>query len=303
MGEKTYINIHQFEQDCEILANKVNAVAETLHIAGIYGIPRGGNLVAMALSQRLDLPMLDCVAKSLGKILVVDDLVDSGKTMKVFAEQGLPTAALYVKPHSPRPTFYTREIDGWVDYFYEKPESDRETLITRMLETIGENPNREGLLDTPKRVVRMWEEIYSGYKQDPEELFKASFASDDDEMVIVKDIPFYSMCEHHMVPFTGKAHIGYLPVGRVIGLSKLARLVDLFARRLQIQEQMTEQIAGSIVQYLKPKGVMVCIEAEHLCMAMRGVKKPNCRTITSVTRGAFRDNLAARQEFLMLIGR
>ena len=175
-------------------------------------------------------------------------------------------------------------------------------IVVQMLRVIGEDPDREGLLDTPKRVVKSWAEIFGGYKEDPAEILSTVFEDGAcDEMVVLKNIEFNSMCEHHMLPFIGKAHIGYLPNGKVVGLSKLARLVDCFARRLQIQEKMTTQIAQSIQEKLNPKGVAVVIEAHHQCMSCRGVKKKNTTMITSSMLGAYRENPAARAEFLSLV--
>ena len=178
-----------------------------------------------------------------------------------------------------------------------------EQAIRLLLEGIGEDPDREGLLETPQRVARMYEEICSGMKEDAAELFECSFDEGHREMVLVKDIPFYSLCEHHMVPFFGMAHIAYLPgkSGRICGLSKIARLVDIFAKRLQVQERMTAQIANTLVEQLEPDGVIVVIEAEHLCMAMRGAKKPGSKTITSAVRGAFEAAQKTRDEALTLI--
>lgn len=180
----------------------------------------------------------------------------------------------------------------------------RASLIRELLRTIfGEDPNREGLEDTPKRVSKMYEEIFGGYKQDPKAILSTTFEDPShQEMVIVKDIPFYSHCEHHMVPFFGMAHIAYIPNGRVVGLSKLARLTECFAKRLQIQERLTSQIADAIDETLSPLGVAVVIQAEHLCMAMRGIKKPGSNTVTSALRGVFRDNTNnARAEFMSLL--
>jgi GTP cyclohydrolase I len=175
--------------------------------------------------------------------------------------------------------------------------------VRLILEGVGEDPNREGLLDTPQRVARMYEEILSGLDKDPTELFEKSFGENHTEMVLVKDIPFYSLCEHHLVPFFGMAHVGYIPgkEGRVCGLSKLARLVDLFAHRPQMQERLTSQIADTLVECLEPQGVIVVIEAEHLCMSMRGVQKPGSKTTTSAVRGAFKDSQRTRAEALSLI--
>ncbi|MDR0500191.1 MAG: GTP cyclohydrolase I FolE [Coriobacteriales bacterium] len=178
-----------------------------------------------------------------------------------------------------------------------------EAGVRLILEGIGEDINREGLLDTPMRVARMYEEVCSGIACDPKEYFQTSFGENHHEMVLVKDMPFYSLCEHHMVPFFGMAHVAYLPGkdGRICGLSKLARLVDAYSRRLQVQERLTTQIAQTLVEQLSPRGVIVVIEAEHLCMSMRGVKKPGSKTITSAVRGMFESSQKTRNEALSLI--
>ena len=162
--------------------------------------------------------------------------------------------------------------------------------VRLLLEGIGEDPERIGLKDTPERVARMWQELAAGMEQTAEEPLSRVFPVESGEMVLEKDITFYSTCEHHLMPFYGKAHVAYVPDGRVVGLSKLARTVEVFARRLQIQEQMTGQIADAMMEFLAPKGVMVVIEAEHTCMTMRGVKKPGSQTVTTVTRGEFKKN-------------
>ncbi len=179
-----------------------------------------------------------------------------------------------------------------------------EVAVTQMLHAFGENPERKGLLRTPERVAKMYTELLSGYRVDPNKVINdALFEVTYDEMVIVRDIEFYSMCEHHMLPFMGRAHVAYLPSGRVIGLSKIPRIVDVFAHRLQVQERMTRQIADFINDALQPKGVAVVVEALHLCTMMRGVKKQNARMTTSAVHGAFRRSLATRQEFLDNISR
>jgi GTP cyclohydrolase I len=174
--------------------------------------------------------------------------------------------------------------------------------ISTILDAVGEDPSRSGIAETPSRVARMYDELLSGYKTDPVELLNnALFDVEYDEMVIVKDIDFYSMCEHHMLPFYGHASVGYLPEDKVIGLSKIPRLVDMFARRLQVQERMTQQIASFLEDLIKPRGVAVVVEASHLCAAMRGVKKQRTRMVTSAMLGAFRDNPSTRGEFMMHI--
>ncbi|MFZ0534320.1 MAG: GTP cyclohydrolase I FolE [Anaerolineales bacterium] len=179
-----------------------------------------------------------------------------------------------------------------------------ENAITQMLTAFGENPTRKGLLRTPERVARMYTELLAGYRVDPINIVNdALFEVTYDEMVIVRDIEFYSMCEHHLLPFMGRAHVAYLPSGRVIGLSKIPRIVDVFAHRLQVQERMTRQIADFINDALMPKGVGVVVEALHLCTMMRGVKKHNARMTTSAVHGAFRRSIATRQEFFDNISR
>jgi len=175
--------------------------------------------------------------------------------------------------------------------------------VSEILIAIGEDPERDGLVATPERVASMYEELFSGLQDDPARHLEVTFAAEHDEMVMVRDIPFASLCEHHLVPFLGKAHVAYIPAedGRITGLSKLARLVDGFARRLQVQERMTTQIADAIASVLSPRGVLVVIEAEHLCMSMRGVKKPGTVTVTSSVRGLFRSDVATRAEAMQFI--
>lgn len=177
-----------------------------------------------------------------------------------------------------------------------------EEAVKMILEAIGENPGREGLIDTPKRVANMYEEIFSGLDCNPKEFLEVFFTEYHDELVLVKDIPLYSMCEHHLLPFYGKAHVAYIPKGgKVIGISKLARVAEGYARRPQLQERLTSQIADCIKDTLKPYGVMVVIEAEHMCMTMRGIRKPGALTVTSAVRGIFETRSETRAELLSLI--
>ena len=177
-----------------------------------------------------------------------------------------------------------------------------ESAVREILLAVGEDPDRDGLQGTPARVARAYEEAFKGLRQDPAELLGTTFDIGHQELVLVRDVPFYSMCEHHLVPFYGNAHIGYIPSpeGKVTGLSKLARLVDIFAKRPQIQEQLTTQVVDALMEYLQPQGAIVVVEAEHLCMSMRGVSKPGAKTITSAVRGALR-NAATRSEAMSLI--
>jgi len=174
--------------------------------------------------------------------------------------------------------------------------------VLEILLAIGEDPEREGLKHTPERVAEMYQEILCGMRVNPAEVLGVGFEEDHQEMVLLKDIPFYSICEHHLLPFHGKAHIGYIPSGRVVGISKLARVVEILARRPQLQERLTSQIADCIMENVKPYGVGVVIEAEHLCMTMRGIRKPGSIVVTSANRGIFRTRQETRAEFLSLIG-
>ncbi|MBE6048076.1 MAG: GTP cyclohydrolase I FolE [Clostridium sp.] len=173
--------------------------------------------------------------------------------------------------------------------------------VRLILEAIGENPDREGLLETPDRIARMYEEIYSGIGATAEEHLTKTFTVESNDLVIEKDITFYSTCEHHLVPFYGKVHIAYIPNGKVVGLSKLARTVEVYSKRPQLQERLTKDIADAIMRYLNPQGVFVYVEAEHMCMTMRGVKKPGTKTVTTTSRGIFNENNKLRQEVLTLI--
>jgi GTP cyclohydrolase IA len=196
-------------------------------------------------------------------------------------------------PH-PRPVPRPRTTD-------DPSPGEMERLVRRMLELLGENPDRDGLLDTPARVAKSLRWLTRGYRRTARsELGGAIFQEKYNSMVLVKNIEIYSLCEHHMLPFYGRAHVAYIPDGRIVGLSKLARLVDVFARRLQVQERLTEQIADALCAELQPRGVAVVIEAAHLCMMMRGVEKQNSRTLTSAMKGTFLTDLRTREEFLQL---
>jgi GTP cyclohydrolase I len=178
-----------------------------------------------------------------------------------------------------------------------------EKAVTELLLAVGEDPSRDGLVKTPVRVARMYEELFAGFGQNPADHLEVTFAAEHDEMVMVRDIPFASLCEHHLIPFIGRAHVAYIPGvdGRITGLSKLARLVDGYARRLQVQERMTTEIADAVEQALDPRGVLVVVDAEHLCMSMRGVKKSGTSTVTSAVRGLFRSDAATRMEAMQFV--
>lgn len=194
------------------------------------------------------------------------------------------------------------EYDKNLEEYSMSNDVEFENSIRKMLEHVGEDVNREGLIDTPSRVRKAFEFMCSGYNQDPKEILqKALFTSSNDEMVVVKDIEFYSQCEHHMLPIIGKVHVAYIPNGKVVGLSKIPRVIDVFARRLQIQEQLTEQICDALNEHLQPKGVAVMIDARHMCMEMRGVQKICSTTVTSALRGLFKTNKKTKDEFLSIV--
>jgi len=277
---------------------------------GIYGVPRGGCCLATYLSQKLKIPLVSDI-KNRNDILVVDDIIDSGKTRKRF--EGKDFAVIHCKADPNRlnsirgRTYFVHKIDSsvWVDYFWEQGTiSTAEEIITRQIELIGDNPNRKGLIDTPRRVAKAWKEMFSGYSINPSTLFTSFDAERYDQIVVVKDIDFFSTCEHHLLPFLGRAHVAYIPNKQIIGASKIPRLVEAFSRRLQIQERLGDQIVESLMRNLKPKGAACILEAHHLCMMLRGIKKKPVM-ITSSMKGIFLENSdkgrAARQELMAII--
>jgi GTP cyclohydrolase I len=254
----------------------------------VYGVPKNGMILTAFLPDGFRAVGLPGCAD-----IILDDLIDSGRTSVKWAKQypGKPFVVLFDKR--------TEDL-GWLVFPWEDEEADREDLVVRQLEVIGEDPTREGLLDTPARVVKAWDFMYGGYNADLSPYEKAVFMEPNtDEMIILKNIEFYSTCEHHMLPFFGKAHVGYIPIkGKVIGVSKMARVVDAYSRRLQIQERLTAQVAVWLKKHLKPKGVAVVMEAQHLCMMARGVQKQNSVMTTSAMYDSFRQDMSAREEFL-----
>lgn len=237
--------------------------------------------------------------------VIVDDIVDSGATCKKYKSMcpDIPFLALVSKNSEyDHLAMIHCSPETWVELFDDE-QSGIEENVKRMLQFIGENPEREGLVDTPKRVEKSFAKLYGGYKQNPAEVLKTTFVEGAcDEMVLLKNVEFYSTCEHHMLPFFGTMHIGYVPDKNVVGISKLARLMEVYARRLQIQERLVTQIAEALVKCLQPKGVMVVCEAQHFCMTSRGVEKQNSVMVTSAIRGIFTE-AAPRAEFLALVGR
>lgn len=291
---------------------QVKKIAEMIgkkKYTALYGVPKNGLIVAALLSKETGIPLTGSIAH-LGNrknVLIVDDIIDSGKTIRNFSSydccalvskisknklpKNIKYVCVYVKPTE------------WINWFWEDETKDKEDTVIRSLEQIGEDPKREGLLGTPGRVVRSYEKIYGGYKQKPEDILKTSFSSYYDEIILLKNIPLASTCEHHMLPFIGTCHIAYIPgkSGKVIGISKLARLMEIYARRLQIQEQLTLQIGEQLVKHLKPRAAAVIIQASHLCMGIRGVEKPGSSLVTSYMYGFFKTETAARAELFSLI--
>lgn len=272
----------------------------------LYGIPRGGcaaALLVQSLAHRNGYPTIPILDEPVQGTLIVDDLVDSGTTLRQWANKGFSIDALFRKPCSPMdvaPAAWA--MAGWLTFPWETCEgTGAEDAVVRLLQYIGEDPKRNGLIDTPRRVLRAWLELTAGYQQDYRELLNRNFEQPHDELVLLRGIEFYSTCEHHLLPFYGTAAVGYIPTKTVVGISKLARLVDCFSRRLQIQERLTKQIADAIIEVLKPLGVGVVMKAKHACMGCRGVMKPDSDMVTSVMLGRLRDDQSARSEFLALV--
>ena len=293
-----------FKSDLDVLVAKLSTPFHNDLFRKVYGVPRGGVPVAVAISERMQIPLT--MDPTEPKVLIVDDLVDSGRTRNRYP--GKPYACLHIKPHSPEPDFFAKRIpNDWINYFWEAEEPPIQDHIIRCLQFIGEDPCREGLLETPNRVVRSWEEMFAGYQQDPEDVFKSFDGDGMNGLVYLKGIEFHSTCEHHMLPFWGEAMIAYIPAGKVIGISKLARLLDIFARRLQVQERIGEQVTLALMEHLRPVGAACLIEAKHLCIACRGVKKQHSVMGYSSLKGVFLEHthagVAARSELMSLWSR
>lgn len=265
-------------------------IAETKY-KNFYGVPRGGVPIALMLGSKLNVPITDKITKD---TLIVDDLSDSGMTLRQYKDND--TAVAYVKAHAPEPTYWGVQTpsDEWLTFPYEETESDIESNVIRILEYIGEDPTREGLLETPKRYIKFLKQ----FTEKEEFNFTVFEAEGYDEMIVQKDIPFFSLCEHHIAPFFGTATVAYIPTDKIVGLSKLARTVHHYARQLQNQERITNQIAERLIEELKPAGVAVTLSARHFCMEMRGVKTHDVHTITTKVTGAFKDKPETRAEYM-----
>ena len=260
-------------------------------VGRVYGVPRGGMICSGFLRKAVN------VYRPEDADVILDDVIDSGKTRDEYKIRfpDKPFVALFDK------TKGDKDI-GWLIFPWEKDdEGSIDDATIRLLQFIGEDPSREGLRETPRRVARAWRTLTRGYRQNPEHFMTTFVEGACDEMVILRDIELYSICEHHLMPFFGKAHVAYIPDGKVIGISKLARLVDVFARRLQIQERIGDQVTEAIMKHLKPLGAACVIEAQHLCMMSRGIQKQHSSMITSSLRGVFREKSEARAELMGLI--
>jgi len=261
----------------------------------VYGVPKGGMIAAGFLKKA------KITHNPKWANIILDDLVDSGQTKEKYEQEY--SFAQFVSLFNKQTD--SRLKDKWIVFPWEaehpQGEDNIQQNIVRQLQYIGEDVTREGLLQTPNRIVRAWDELFAGYKQDPSKLFTVFEADGCNQIVLLKDVELYSMCEHHMLPFFGKAHVAYIPNKKVIGISKLARLVDIYARRLQIQERIGEQVTEALMKYLQPLGAACVIESTHLCMRMRGVSKQQSTMVTSSMKGVFFTNTPARQELMNLI--
>lgn len=275
----------------------------------LYPVPKNGAYIVLTLNQFasfrnhfiiLNEPIIKYEGQTFENTCIIDDIIDSGKTLKQY--EGFLKAVIFLKNseiNKDKIDFFVEPDfeNNWIKFPWEK-ENDVEDNIIRMIEYIGENPQREGLKDTPKRVIKSWQELYAGYKQKPEDILTVfEDYGNYDEMITLKSIKGYSTCEHHLLPFEFECSVSYIPDGKVIGVSKIARLVEMFGRRLQVQERMTSEIAETLQEYLKPKGVAVRIEGQHLCMTARGIKKQECKMVTTKLTGVFMENEKARKEF------
>jgi GTP cyclohydrolase I len=265
--------------------DKIEKIKKEWKGAKIWGVPKNGLILSLRTGfNEDDIEKAD---------VILDDIIDSGNTkqriVSIFPSK--PFVALYEK----------KEENVWYKFPWETQENDIEQKIVRILEFIGEDAKREGLIETPKRIVKSWDKLYGGYKQSPKGILSKVFTQKYDEIVLLKNIELYSTCEHHLLPFYGKAHIAYIPNGKVVGISKLARLLECFSRRLQIQERLCNEVVDALEENLKPKGGACIIEAQHFCMTSRGIEKQNSVMTTSALRGAFREKQEAREELLNLI--
>lgn len=300
MNSKHYMTNDEVFQRARRIADSIKGLCAPPYL--LYGVRRGGIPAAYAvLSALTHLTDEVAIVESREEATIfIDDIIDSGATASNYADL-YPGRRFFALVNKMR----TGDRDlGWVVFPWEgNDESSIENNVTRLIQYIGENPERGGLIETPRRVARAWKDYTTGYAQNPADVLKVFEDGGEryDEMVLVRDLPFYSHCEHHLAPFFGTAHIAYIPNGRIVGLSKLSRLLDVFAKRLQVQERLTGQIVDALMEHLKPRGAAVSITARHLCMEARGVHKQGHTTVTTALRGVMYEDARARSEFMEAI--
>ncbi len=286
------ISYQKLKEDCKVLAEKIKTADRGY--TSIYAIPRGGVPVGLYLSNELDIPLVKEPEKG---SLIVDDLVDSGKTIDPYIKDQYDVAVLYRKPHSPEESsnlYIVETLDDWIEFPYEATNLDAEENFRRILEFLGEDPTREGLQETPKRYLKFMRQFL-----EKDDFNFTTFSSEGyDEMVVQKEIPFYSLCEHHIAPFFGTATVAYIPGDKIVGLSKLARTVRHYAANFQNQERITSQVAERLEKELNPLGVAVTLSARHFCMEMRGVKTHDVHTVTTKLIGAFKNKPDTKAEYM-----
>ncbi len=299
--EKLNLSWDDVKERAEYVANLIIKVANPNEVISIFGVPRGGiqaaHLVCERLMARKRITTMEIKPEQAN--FIIDDIIDTGKTEKKYVTQYTNQFYALVDYQNE-----DQRIKGtWIFFPWERMMNDDGPVenVRRLLEYIGEDPEREGLKETPDRVIKSYEKLFGGYKQKPADVIKVFEDDTCDEMVIVKNIEFYSTCEHHMLPFFGKAHIAYIPNGKVIGISKLIRIMEIYTRRLNIQERICQQITEALQGLLNPLGVACVLEATHLCMTARGVEKQNSIMVTSSLTGAFKEKGEARSEFMSMI--
>lgn len=296
--KKIYLSWFDCESACMNMANTIASWREQNRrvCLELYGVPRGGipvTLLVRGILEKLGCPTLLTDDPSRADV-IIDDIIDSGKTKEKMKE---------INPNALFVAMTEAKVDQWIVFPWEKGSENLgpEQNIVRIMQYIGEDVKREGLIETPARVIRSYEKLFGGYNKTPEDIMKTFTEGACDNMVLLKNIELYSTCEHHMLPFYGKCHIAYIPNGKVIGVSKLARLMEIYSRRMQIQERIGQQITEALEKYLQPLGSACIIEAQHFCMTSRGVEKQNSIMVTSSLTGVFEKDRDTRNELMNLI--
>jgi len=291
---------HDVEKRAEGLANKIRIARKQgiSHIC-LFGVARGGIIAAVLVARELEKLKISSILGMAPNYAdyIIDDVIDTGNTRKKYENCKAEFMALVDKEKESK--------NIWISFPWERMTGDVGPVnnIRRLIEYIGDDPNREGLKATPNRIIRSYEKLYGGYDQEPMDVIKVFEDDNCDEMVVIKNIQFYSTCEHHMLPFFGKAHIAYIPKGRVIGVSKLIRILEIYTRRLSIQERIVQQVTKALEDHLHPRGAACILEAQHFCMTARGVEKQDAIMVTSSLTGSFKESIETRNEFLKMIRR